>query len=112
MVAMAIRSSLIEQERLSLDLAVERFRSRAVSEFWNLMDRLPNGDSMPTSGASRGPAISADAWEQARRRHHLACQGLIPWPPGLVPLAGPPVVPCGEQRELEPSEWSAESRAA
>lgn len=112
MVAMAIRSSSIERERLALDLAVEQFRSRAVSEFWDLVDRLPRGDSAQTSGANRCPAISPNAWEQARWRHHLALQGLIVWPDVLVPPAGPAVVSCAEQREPEPSDWSAAPRAA
>jgi hypothetical protein len=112
MVAMATKSSSIKRERLALELAVERFRSSAVSEFWDLMDRLPQGDSVRTSGASRGPEISVNAWEQARQRHHLALQGLIPWPADLVPSVGPATVPCGEQREPEPSDWSAQPRAA
>ncbi len=112
MVAMAIRSSSIERELLALNLAVERFRSRAVSELWHLTDRLPRVDPVACEDTNDGPATTVHEWHQARRRHHLAREGLIPWPAQLVPTAGPAIVPCGEPRKPEPRDWSAEPRAA
>ena len=112
MVAMAVTSSSIGRERLALDLAVERFRSRAVAELWRLKDRLPRREFVAWEDADHGPAISAEPWEQARRRHLLARQGLIPWPTEPILPAGPVTALCGEQPEPEPRAWSAEPRAA
>jgi hypothetical protein len=112
MAAMEFKSSSIEKERLSLEQAVERFRSRAVAEFWRLEDRLPRSDTPEFNGANPGPTTSTAAWEQARRRHHLARQGLIPWQADLIPQASPVTALRNERRVPRPSNWSVKPRAA
>jgi len=110
--AIATKFSSIEKERLSLEQAVERFRSRAVSEFWRLQDRLPRYDPSDRKVTNHAPLASAKAWEQARQRHHLARQGLIPWQADPIAPTRPVTVLRNEDGGPGPSDRLATPRAA
>lgn len=112
MTAMTIESSPIEREILAVEQALERFRQRAVAELWRLKDRMPQSPSLACEAADHGSAITTDSWQHARRRHYLACRGLIPWRADLIPSArSVAILRSAHQRQVA-DDRSAKPRAA
>ena len=109
---MATKFSSIEKERLALQQAVERFRSRAVSQLWRLRDHLPPSHPLERNSPNHAPVASAEAWEQARQRHHLARQGLIPLQADPIGPTRAVTVLRKEDAGPGPSDRPAASRAA
>ena len=95
-----------------MEKALERFRNRAVAELWRLKDRLPQNVSLACEAADHGSATSTDSWQHARRRHYLACRGLIPWRADPIPSAKAVAVLRSARQWQRADDCSAKSRAA